>query len=372
MDENLLLFACINGIIKAMEDPHSVFMSPSQYKDFMEKIEEKKYSGIGVRITRNDAGTGIKILEVFEDSPAKKAGITSGDVIININGKNISGMSLADVSDLMIGGENTPIELTLMRNNLKISVKLYRKSITVYAISGKILEPGIGYIKIESFKEDLDREFRKIYDQLERKNISGLIIDLRDNPGGLVKSARQLCGCILPGGSVVAEFRHRNSSLRSLMCMGSRVVFVPVIILVNEHSASSSEIVAGALQDHKAALILGKTTKGKGSVQRTTVLLNGGALKLTIERIFTPSGRLIDMKGIRPDVEVETSVIDKIKNKDTQLEKAVEIFKTNRDRIPSLIEETRQTGRISRNGLHRSDWCRLLFICGGRPCPQSG
>jgi carboxyl-terminal processing protease len=190
-----------------------------------------------------------------------------------------------------------------------------------------MLADKIGYIKIDSFKDELNNEFRKAYKDLEDKGMKGLVLDMRNNPGGLVVSAQEICGAFLPKDSLVSQFRHKNNEQRKIYSIGRQIVFIPVALLVNKHSASSAEIVSAALKDHGVATLIGSTTRGKGSVQRTNELDGGCALKLTIEKIYSPNGTGINKTGIQPHIEspMELEMIGT--DKDSQMKKAIEFLK---------------------------------------------
>ncbi|MCD4782977.1 MAG: S41 family peptidase [Candidatus Eremiobacteraeota bacterium] len=327
IDKRLLLFACINGMIRGLDDRYTAFLTPDQYKGFIKRTHEEKYSGIGVRISKKNKNTPLVILEVFDYSPAKKAGLKRGDTIMKINNAAVKGITLARAARLITGKENTSVKITIKRNKKILKFKVLRKKITVGAIHHRILKGGIGYIKIDSFKEELNDEFRKVYSRMEDKGIKSLIIDLRNNPGGLVLSARELCGCFLPRNSVISVFMHRGKEKRKIRSVGRRIVFIPVAVLINSHSASSAEITAAALKDHDMATIIGETTKGKGSVQRTTPLPDNCALKLTIEKIFSPDGYSINKMGVKPDIEEKMDIKKLGSPEDTQLKKAAEFLR---------------------------------------------
>jgi len=329
IDKKILLFACINGMIRGLGDRYSAFLTPNQYKGFIKRTREEKYSGIGIRISKKNKDKPLVIVEVFDSSPAKKAGLKRGDTIIKINDNNVKGITLFESAKLITGKENTPVLITIVRNDKTLKFKILRKKITVGAIHHRILKGGIGYIKVDSFKEELNDEFRKVYARMEDKGIKSLILDLRNNPGGLVLSARELCGCFLPRRSIVSVFRHRGKEKRKIYSVGRRIVFVPVVVLINGHSASSAEITAAALKDHNVATIIGETTKGKGSVQRTTPLADRCALKLTIEKIFSPNGFSIDKMGVKPDIEEKMEIKKVGTLEDSQLKKAEEYLRKN-------------------------------------------
>jgi carboxyl-terminal processing protease len=322
VDERLLLYACINGLIKSLNDPYCDFLPPREYQAFVEKTKEAQYFGIGVRIVREPSKSQLKIIEVFNGSPAHLAGIKENDLIVKIEGHSTRAMTLNQASQKIKGPENTRIQLTVKRKNREIDFFVIRKNIVLHTVHSKMLERGIGYVKVDGFREEVADEFRQAFRTLEDKGAKALIMDLRNNPGGLVRSAQSLCGCFLERNALVSTFRHRNNGSRAVRATGRRIVFMPVVLLVNENSASSAEITAGALRDHGVAVLIGTRTRGKGSVQRTAQLRDGAAVKLTIEKIFTPNGFSINKYGITPDIKAGESPGFSLGGGDLQLDAA--------------------------------------------------
>lgn len=325
--QNLVLYACIRGLIRGLGDQHSDFFTPEEYQDFLRRTREEEYSGIGIRITKAKNEDPVVVVEVFDEGPAKKAGIEKGDEIYEIDGKNLEGISLKIAAQLLTGKENTTVKISAKRNGENKAFNVKRKKILIRAVHHRMLEDKIGYIKIDSFKEEVNTEFRKAYTELEDKGIKGLILDMRNNPGGLVLSARETCGCFLPRDSMVSLFKHRGKENRKVRTIGRKIVYVPTVALINKHSASSAEIASACLRDHKAAVLLGETTRGKGSVQRTVRLSGGCALKLTIEKIFSPNGTGINEAGVNPDIREPMDLKFVGTKNDTQIKKAVEFLK---------------------------------------------
>jgi carboxyl-terminal processing protease len=324
VDRDLLFYACIKGMVKGTADRHSDFLTPDEYRAFVKRTQEESYSGIGIRISKPEKEAPVEIVDVFETGPAYEAGVRKGDIIIGINETNITPLQLNQVSELLRGRENTRVHLLVLRNSEKLDYNIPRRQLTLRAVHGKILKDKIGYIKIDSFKEEVNREFRQEFEKMANKGINGLILDLRNNPGGLVISARDLCGCFLSRESEIATFKRRGDEKRRIYSSGRKIVFVPVVILINANTASSAEITAGALKDHGIAKLLGEKSRGKGSVQRTVRLTGNCALKLTIEKIFTPSGFGINTVGLSPDIEVSMDYKKMGTSEDAQIEKAIQ------------------------------------------------
>lgn len=327
VDPDLIIYAGIKGLIRALEDQYTEFMTPTEYSNFLKKIREEQYGGIGIRISKVDKNAPLLIVEVFDSSPAKEAGLKRGDKIVKVDGEDIVNTDLKIIADKITGKENTTVKISVERESKILEFEVTRKRIQVKVVHYRMLGDNIGYIKIDSFKDELDNEFRNAYKDLEKKGMKALVLDMRNNPGGLVISAQELCGAFLTRDSLVSQFRHRNNEQRKIYSIGRQIVFVPVALLVNKHSASSAEIVSAALKDHGAATLIGTTTRGKGSVQRTNEMEGGSALKMTIEKIFSPNGIGINKTGIQPDIEAPME-LEKIGTKDdSQLEKAKEFLK---------------------------------------------
>lgn len=327
IDRDIIIYAAIKGLVRSLDDQYTEFMTPTEYSNFMKKIKEEEYGGIGIRISKVDQNAPLLIVEVFEPSPAREAGLKRGDKIVKVNGEDIVNADLKHITDMITGKENTSVKISVERESKILDFEVTRKKILVKVVHFRMLDDSIGYIKIDSFKDELDKEFRKAYAELEEKGMKALVLDMRNNPGGLVISAQELCGAFLTRDSLVSQFRHRNNGERKIYSTGRQIVFVPVALIVNKHSASSAEIVSAALKDHGAATLIGTTTRGKGSVQRTNEMEGGCALKLTIEKIFSPNGTGINKVGIQPNIEAPME-LEKIGTKeDSQLEKAKEFLK---------------------------------------------
>jgi len=340
IDARIINFACIKGMVKGLGDRHSSFLTPEEYKGFINRTRKEKYGGIGVRISKKDKDSPLLVVEVFKSGPAEAAGVKRGDHIIKVNDEIVEGENLKKAASKITGKINTKVKITVRRGIKEMDFELIRKRIVVRAVHYRMLKDDIGYIKIDSFKEELDREFRQAYKKLENKGMKALVVDMRNNPGGLVYAARKLSGCFLPRKSLISVFMHRGSENRKIYAEGRRIVFVPIALLVNKYSASSAEIVAAAFKDHKIATIIGEKTTGKGSVQRTTRLKGGCALKLTIERIYSPNGFSINKRGVKPDIEAPMNLNKLGTGEDIQLKIARELLvkKTNNKEDEEVID----------------------------------
>ena len=305
VDPQELIYGAIQGMLSNL-DPHSSFLKPDDYKEL--QIETKgSFTGIGIEITIRDGV--LTVVAPIEGTPAWKAGLKPGDKIIKINGKPTKGMSLLEAVKLLRGPKGTKVTISIFRegwNELK-EITLVRDVIPIISVRYFTIEPGYGYVRISNFQEKTPKELVKALEALEKENkpLKGIIIDLRNNPGGLLNSAVRVADEFIDQGLIVyTEGRIKQQNMRFEATPNRRKHPYPIVVLVNEGSASASEIVAGALQDHHRALIVGMPTFGKGSVQTIIPLPDGSAVRLTTAQYFTPSGRSIQAKGIEPDIKV--------------------------------------------------------------------
>ncbi|MCB1489093.1 MAG: S41 family peptidase [Bauldia sp.] len=305
-DENALIESAINGMLAGL-DPHSSYLSPKNFKD-MQVQTSGKFGGLGIEVTMEEGV--IKVVSPIDDTPAARAGILANDLIIALDGESIDGLSLNEAVEKMRGPIDTPITLTIKRENVEkpFDVDLVREEITLQSVRSRE-EGDVGYVRISSFNEQtfdgLKEAIDKINEDLGKAKVKGYIIDLRNNPGGLLDQAIAVSDAFLDRGEIVStRSRHAEETQRYNAHSGDITGGKPVIVLVNGGSASASEIVAGALQDHRRATIIGTRSFGKGSVQTIIPLGANGALRLTTARYYTPSGTSIQAKGIDPDIEV--------------------------------------------------------------------
>ncbi len=305
----------IDGAIKGMLttlDPHSSFMKPDDFKEL--QIETKgSFSGIGIEITIKD--NMLTVVSPIEGTPADKEGLKANDKIIKIEGELTKDLTLVEAVKKLRGPKGTKVTISIHRegwHELK-DITIVRNVIPLISVKSKILEPGYGYIRINNFQNKTTTDFKKNLKKLEEDGeLKGLIFDLRNNPGGLLDQAVQISDIFLDSGMIVStRGRLKEQNMEFKAHSGSRNYSFPLIVMVNEGSASASEIVAGALQDHKRAIILGAQTFGKGSVQTVVPMPDGSGLRLTTARYYTPSGRSIQATGITPDIMVETKFFDK-------------------------------------------------------------
>ncbi len=336
VDQNVLVEGAISGMADSLKDPYTVYFTPEQMRKLMETSEksEENYSGIGVAITLDNDGV-VTVIEPFEGSPAIKAGVRQGDKIISVNGQDITALKDEDMVVKMIKGpEGTSVRITVYRpsEGRWIDFDIIRKTIKYeYNIRSTVLNGDIGYIRIISFMDNnLFRIFNQHLDELLSKNIKSLIIDLRDNPGGSLQQVVYIADRLLPRGLIVyTEDRNKIVEQKN---SDEVELNLPMAVLINGNSASASEILAGALKDHKKAILIGTKTFGKGIVQELKSLNDGSGLKVTTSKYFTPSGVCIQGIGIKPDIEVVMP--EEFKN--------VPVSQVPKDKDPQLIraEET--------------------------------
>jgi carboxyl-terminal processing protease len=305
-DDTALIESAIDGMLTSL-DPHSSYLSAKDFKD-MQVQTSGKFGGLGIEVTMEEGV--IKVVSPIDDTPAARAGILAGDMIIALDGETVQGLNLTQAVDRMRGNINTPITLTIKRDGVEkpFDVRLVRDVITIHSVRSRI-EGDIGYIRITTFNEQTFDGVNEAIDKIEKDvgadKIKGYVVDLRNNPGGLLDQAIAVSDAFLDRGEIVStRGRHAEETQRHNAHSGDLAADKPVVVLVNGGSASASEIVAGALQDHGRATIVGTRSFGKGSVQTIIPLGSNGALRLTTARYFTPSGRSIQAKGIDPDIEV--------------------------------------------------------------------
>ena len=325
-----MIDSAINGVLQSL-DPYSAYMSPEIFKE-MQTDTRGKFGGLGIEIGM-ESGV-VKVISPIDDTPAANAGIKAGDYIVKIGDIQVQGKSLMEAVKLMRGPVGTSIKLTIRRKNLKkpLEFEIIRKIIEVKSVNSKILgkNKNLGYVRLKSFNENSDNQFLNVIKKFEQSTkINGYILDLRNNPGGLLTQAINITDFFLNDGEIVSTKGRKASETRKFFARkGDEIKGKPIIVLINNGSASASEIFAGALKDHKRAIILGENSYGKGSVQSIIPLRNGGGIRLTISKYYLPSGNSISEVGVTPDIFVEeTGENFKINTKnDNQLNYALKLF----------------------------------------------
>lgn len=326
VDDKVLLENAIKGMLSGL-DPHSTYLNPDEYKE-LRIGTTGQFGGLGIQVGMEDGF--VKVISPIDDTPAFHAGIQSGDLIIRLDEKPVKGMSLNDAVKIMRGKPGTDIKLTIVREgeDKPLLITVTRDIIKVKSVKSNMLEPGYGYVRITNFQSKTPKDLLVAINDLKKENsgeLKGLVLDLRNNPGGVLNAAADVSDTFINEGKIVyTEGRIDNSHFEFNAKPGDILNGAPIVVLINGGSASASEIVAGALQDHKRAVVMGNKSFGKGSVQTIQELRSGGAVKITTARYFTPSGRSIQGDGITPDIllgkfkvtESEDNNLDRIKEAD--------------------------------------------------------
>lgn len=312
VDDRTLIENAIVGLLGEL-DPHSAFLKEDSYKDLQEHTSGE-FGGIGIEVGMEDGF--IKVISPIDNTPASRAGIESGDLIIKLDNHAVQGMNLEEALNMMRGEKGSALTLTIARENKTspLIITVIRDIIKTASVRHKTLEEGFGYIRIAQFQDNTGKEFRQSIRALKKDKspLKGMILDLRNNPGGLLPASVEVVDAMLDGGLVVyTEGRAPSANTRFSAQAGELLEDIPLVILINAGSASASEIVAGAIQDHRRGVIMGTSSFGKGSVQNVLPLNDGRAIKLTTARYFTPNGRSIQAEGIHPDIVVERAEIQR-------------------------------------------------------------
>jgi carboxyl-terminal processing protease len=341
VDDKTLLEGAINGMIAAL-DPHSAYMDARDFEQ-MRVLTEGEYGGLGIEITMEDGL--IKVVTPIDESPAQRAGLKSGDFISHINKEPIFGLTQQEAVDKMRGPVKTPVTITILRKGTDkpFDVTIVRESISPARVRFEVKAGNVGYIRVPQFNKKTGEQVRQAITSLQRQSggkLVGYVVDLRSNPGGLLDQAIEVSDAFLERGEIVSQRGRRKDDIqryyaRSGDLTGGR----PIVALVNEASASAAEIVAGALQDHRRGIVLGRKTFGKGSVQTLIPLTQDTALRLTTARYFTPSGRSVQEQGIEPDIDVAQLNIGQKPNDDRQ-------FSSEADLRGHLANEARAKPRV--------------------------
>lgn len=323
MNESEMIEAAIKAYVNAAGDEYTEYFTPEEMENFT-TYTTGNYVGIGIYMEADTTNNQIKVLSTIKNGSAEKAGLQAGDIISKVNGASYDATELSKMSNDIKGEEGTIVELEVIRNGKTINYSLVRASIELYPVEGEVLEDNIGYIELATFDEECSQRFKSAYEELKSKNIKALIIDLRNNGGGIVDEALQIADYVLDKDSTSLITVDKNSEEEIETSKNDPIIDIPVIVLVNNETASASEILAGALQDYKKAMIVGEKTYGKGVIQELYTLNDGSGLKITIKEYFTPNKNKINKVGISPNTEV---IDDKETDADEQLQKAIEILK---------------------------------------------
>ena len=346
-DKQLLEYA-VRGMLSGL-DPHSDYLTSEQYKELQEGTTGQ-FGGLGIEVTMENGF--VKVVSPIDDTPAQRAGVKAGDVIVRLDDQPVKGMSLGEAVKLMRGEPGSDILLTIIREGEEapLKIKITRDIIKVKSVKSRILEKGYGYVRISSFQSRTGEGLKKALESLEQENggkLKGLVLDLRNNPGGVLNAAVAVSDIFLKKGLIVyTEGRIENSEMRFNAAPDDLLDGAPLVVLINSGSASASEIVAGALQDHKRAVIMGDKSFGKGSVQTILPTSNGGAVKLTTARYYTPSGRSIQAEGIEPDIQLDRFKLESVEAPEFKPVKEADLSRhlTNGNKAKPKMEDLEQEG----------------------------
>ena len=306
IDQSEAMDAAINGVLQSL-DPYSAYMSPQTFKE-METETSGKFGGLGIEVGM-EFGV-VKVITPMDDSPAEIEGVKAGDYIVKINGIQVQGKTLSEAVELMRGPVGSKLEITIRRKGVKKALifEITREIIEVKSVKSKIIDDSVGYIRLTAFNENSSKQIKNKIKKFKKNKINKYVLDLRNNPGGLLSQAVKISDFFLDNGEIVSTKSRKSSENKKYFAKkGDIINGETLVVLINYGSASASEIVAGALKDHKRAIVIGKNSYGKGSVQSIIPLNNNGAIRLTISKYYLPSGKTISGTGITPDIEVEES-----------------------------------------------------------------
>lgn len=323
-----LIDAGIKGMINYLDDPYATYFDGTSSTNFNQTLEGN-YEGIGIEVTLDNSK--VKITKVFADTPAKKAGLKVGDYITKVNGESVEGKSLSDVVSLIKNAKNKEVEITITRDNQEKAMKVTRTTVDMPYTSSKVYEENgkkIGYLKIEMFSNNITKQVKKELDSLKKKNIDKLVIDVRDNPGGYLTQVTEILSLFMTKKDVIYQLQTKNNKEKVYGTSSKATYNYPVVVLINENSASASEILASAFKETYNAEIVGVNSYGKGTVQKTGDLNNGDTIKYTVQKWLTPKGKWINEKGVTPTKEVKLELKENetlTEDNDNQLKAAIEL-----------------------------------------------
>lgn len=324
LDDNSLMEGALSGMMASLGDPHTDYMDPETFARVNESMSGE-YEGIGATVRQNEDTGGLELLSIMDGSPAQKAGLRAGDQIVQVNGVDVTSWSQSEIIAQVRGPAGTPVELGILRDGTVLDVEVMRDRISVPSVSSRILDGNIGYVRLSQFESNASMEMRQALEAIDANSLNGLILDLRGNPGGYLSTSIEVASAYIQDGVVLIErspdreFEHRT--------LGNAIApDVPMVVLVDQGSASASELIAGALQDQGRAIIVGMPTFGKGSVQTWRQLSNGGGVRITISRWYTPNGNSVSEVGIAPDIEVPFDAELFQTGEDNQLETAIQVL----------------------------------------------
>lgn len=331
IDEQKILNETIKGYIKGLNDPYTEYMTKEEMEEFSQDVMGN-FTGIGIYLTKDIEKNAVIVISPIKDTPAHKAGILPGDIITKVDGVSYTGEELTEASNKIKGEIGTSVKLEILRDGKTMEFEVTREHIKINHVESKVLENNIGYIEFNSFDEGCSKEFKEKLEELKGKNITALVIDIRNNGGGLVTEALDIADFIVEKDATLLITTDKKGKEEITKAKNDPMINMPVVLLTNSSSASASEILAGALKDNGKATIVGEKTYGKGVIQELLTLTDGSGLKITTNEYFTPNRNKINKVGITPDIEVKLD--EKVQGQlviegkdDTQLQKAIEILK---------------------------------------------
>ena len=325
LDEEDMLQGAIKGYVAGLEDEYTEYLTQSEYEELMISVTGD-FVGIGIYMTKDTQGNIIILLPI-EGSPAEEAGLQTGDIIVKVDGEECQGMDIDLVSNKIKGEEGSRVKLEILRDGNLIEQEVERRTVVIKDSDSEVLEGNIGYIQLITFDEESAANVEKYIEDFQAQGINKVILDLRDNTGGMVTEAIELCELFIAKDNIIMKSYNKTNAEKIVKSSNNNIKDVELVVLVNEMSASASEIVTGALKDNKVATIIGTTTYGKGVMQEIMTIFGGeAALKLTTEEFFTPNGDKINKVGIAPDIEIEDNLET---TEDEQLERAIEFLNDN-------------------------------------------
>lgn len=342
VDRRNLIDGAISGMVNSLGDPHSIYLAPQLYSQLRAETSGA-FGGIGVYMGFKNGG--VQVMSVIPDGPGQRAGLQAGDEILAVDGQPVTEISPGEVALKIRGQIGTPVELLIHREGFDdMTYNLTRESIHVKTVAGKMIDDKLGYIKISNFSENTGEEFKATLADLEKAGMKGFILDLRQNPGGVITGCIEIAEQLVPAGTIASVIKRDGS--KEVYTSNLAAAKFPIVVLIDKNSASASELLSGALQDTKAALIVGETSYGKGSVQTLIPMAHDDGLKLTIAKYYTPGGRCIDGVGIEPDVEVKSIAppnpmyeLNLDEQSDPQLAKAEELLRHQVDAGKILFDD---------------------------------
>jgi len=342
VDRRTLIDGAINGMVNSLGDPHSVYLAPQLYSQLRAETSGA-FGGIGVYMGFKNGG--VQVVSVIPDGPGQKAGLQAGDEILAVDGQPVEEISPGEVALKIRGEIGTPVELLIHRDGFDDMIyNLTRENIKVKTVAGKMIDDKLGYIKISNFSENTGDEFKETLNELERAGMKGFVLDMRQNPGGVINGCIEIGQELVPAGTITSVIKRDGS--KEVYTSDLAAAKFPIVVLIDHNSASAAELLSGALQDTKAAIVVGETSYGKGSVQTLIPMAHDDGLKLTIAKYYTPNGKCIDGLGVTPDVEIKMPApphpmydLNLDEESDLQLAKAEELLRHQVDAGKILFDD---------------------------------